>query len=177
MPAFQSFFTDHGDPFMPFPENTPTPDDLPSLSAAEIAALPVELLAILQREIDERLKRDKAAKTRFDAGLAVRYDTRAAEERQISGKDTGTVRFDDGDFTVVADLPKRVDWDQDRLADMVARIRDAGDDPAEYVDLAYKVPERKYAAWPEAIRQGFEPARTVRTGTLKVELLSQGGDQ
>ncbi|WP_287012354.1 hypothetical protein [Actibacterium sp.] len=58
---------------MPFPENTPTPDDLPSLSAAEIAALPVELLAILQREIDERLKRDKAAKTRFDAGLAVRY--------------------------------------------------------------------------------------------------------
>ena len=64
---------------MPFPENTPTPDDLPSLSAAEIAALPVELLAILQREIDERLKRDKAAKTRFDAGLAVRYATRAAE--------------------------------------------------------------------------------------------------
>jgi hypothetical protein len=72
MPAFQSFFTDHGDPFMPFPDNTPTPDDLPSLSAAEVAALPVELLAILQHEIEERLKRDKAAKTRFDAGLAVR---------------------------------------------------------------------------------------------------------
>jgi len=139
MPAFQSFFTDHGDQFMPFPENTPTPDDLPSLSAAEIAALPVELLAILQREIDERLKRDKAAKTHFDAGLAVRYATRAAEERQAAGKDTGTVRFDDGDFPAVADLPKRVDWDQDRLATMVARIRDVGDDPAEYVDLAYKV--------------------------------------
>ena len=56
MPAFQPCFTDHGDHFMPFPENTPTPDDLPSLSAAEIAALPVELLAILQREIDERLR-------------------------------------------------------------------------------------------------------------------------
>ena len=177
MPAFHSLLTDHGDHFMPFPENTPTPDDLPSLSAAEVAALPVELLAILQREIDERLKRDKAAKTRFDAGLAVRYANRAAEERQVSGKDTGTVRFDDGDFTVVADLPKRVDWDQDRLAAMVARIEDAGDDPTEYVDLAYKVPERKYAAWPEAIRQGFEPARTVRPGTLKVEILAQGADQ
>ena len=174
MPAFQSFFTDHGDHFMPFPENTPTPDDLPSLSAAEIAALPVELLAILQREIDERLKRNKAAKTRFDAGLAVRYATRAAEERQVSGKDTGNVRFDDGDFTVVADLSKRVDWDQDRLADMVARIRDAGDDPAEYVDLAYKVPERKYAAWPDAIRQGFEPARTVGSGSPSFRLESAG---
>lgn len=162
---------------MPFPENTPTLEDLPSLSAAEIAALPVELLAILQREIDDRLKRDKAAKTRFDAGLAVRYTTRATEEHQAAGKDTGTVRFDDGDFTVVADLPKRVDWDQDRLADMTARIRDAGDDPTEYVDLAYKVPERKYAAWPEAIRQGFEPARTVRPGTLKIEILAQGAER
>jgi hypothetical protein len=177
MPAFQPLFTDHGDHFMPFPENTPTPDDLPSLSAAEVAALPVELLAILQREIDERLKRDKAAKTRFDAGLAVRYATRAAEERQVSGKDTGTVRFDDGDFTVVADLPKRVDWDQAQLGDVVERIRASGDDPAQYVDITIKVPERKYAAWPEAIRQGFEPARTVRPGTLKVEILAQGADQ
>jgi hypothetical protein len=177
MPALQSFFTDHGDPFMPFPENTPTPDDMPSLSAAEIATLPVELLAILQREIEERLKRDKAAKTRFDAGLAVRYATRAAEERQAAGKDTGKVRFDDGDFTVVADLPKRVDWDQSQLAALVERIRADGENPAQYVDIAIKVPERKYASWPETIRQGFEPARTVRVGALKVTLKAQGADQ
>ncbi|MSU91860.1 hypothetical protein GE300_19995 [Rhodobacteraceae bacterium 2CG4] len=162
---------------MPFPENTPTPDDLPSLSPAEIAALPVELLAILQCEIDARLKRDKAAKARFDSGLAVRYADRAAEARQTAGKDTGTVRFDDGDFTVVADLPKRVDWDQERLVEMVERIRAARDDPAQYVDVSIKVPERKYAAWPDAIRAGFEPARTVRPGTLKIEIVPQGGDQ
>lgn len=177
MPAFHSLFTDHGDHFMPFPESTPTPDDLPSLSAAEIAALPVELLAILQREIDERLKRDKAAKARFDAGLAVRYATRATEERQAAGKDTGTVRFDDGDFTVVADLPKRVDWDKAQLGDVVERIRASGDDPAQYVDITIKVPERKYSAWPDGIRASFEPARTVRVGALKVTLKAQGGDE
>lgn len=162
---------------MPYPENTPTPDDLPGLSPQEIAALPVELLAIIQREIDERLKRDKAAKSRLDAALTVRYATRAAEERQALSKDTGTVRFDDGDFTVVADLPKRVEWDQFQLAAMVERIRAAEDDPTEYVDIAFKVPERKYVAWPEAIRQGFEPARTVKTGALKVEIRAQGGEQ
>ena len=159
---------------MPYPENTPTPDDLPGLSPQEIAGLPVELLAILQREIDERLKRDKAAKTRLDAALTVRYATRAAEERQAQAKDTGTVRFDDGDFTVVADLPKRVDWDQDRLGEIVERIRASGDDPAQYVDVTIRVPERKYVAWPQAIRAEFEPARIVKTGTLKVELLPQG---
>ena len=71
----------------------------------------------------------------------------------------------------MADLPKRVDWDQDRLAAMAERIRAAGDDPAEYLDISFKVPERKYVAWPEAIREGFEPARTVRPGTLKFRLL------
>ena len=60
---------------------------------------------------------------------------------------------------------------------MVERIRAAGDDPAEYVEISFKVPERNYVAWPDAIRQGFEPARTVRTGTLKVEILPQGSAQ
>ncbi len=162
---------------MPFPENAPRVDDLTSMPPQDIAALPVNLLAILQREIDEALKRIRAAKAHLDGALTVRYATRAAEERQAQAKDTGTVRFDDGDFTVVADLPKRVDWDQDGLAAMVECIRDAGDDPAEYVDIAFKVPERKYAAWPEAIRQGFEPARTVRPGSLKIDLVSQEADQ
>ena len=162
---------------MPFPENTPTPDDLPVLSPQDIAQLPVELLATLQRDIDERLARTKAAKARLDAALTTRYGTRAAEERRAQAKDTGTVRLADGDFTVVVDLPKRVEWNQEQLAAMVERIRAAGDDPAEYVDISFKVPERKYVAWPEAIRQGFEPARTVKTGALKVEIRPQGGAQ
>ena len=148
---------------MPYPENTPTPDDLPGFSSQEIAGLPVELLAILQREIDERLKRDKAAKTRLDAALIVRYATRAAEERQAQTKDTGTVRFDDGDFTVVVDLPKRVEWDQSQLAAMVERIRAAGDDPAEYVDTTFKVPERKYVAWPDAMGEDKNEIRAAVT--------------
>jgi hypothetical protein len=176
MTAFQSLFADHGDPFMPFPENTSTCDDLPDLSPQDIAQLPVELLAILQREVDERMAQVKAAKARLDGALTLRYASRAAEERRAAGKDTGTIRLIDGDFTVVVDLPKRVDWDQDRLAAMVERIRAAGDDPAQYVEIAYKVPERNYTAWPDAIRASFEPARTVKTGTLKIEILPQGGD-
>jgi hypothetical protein len=162
---------------MPFPQNAPSTDDLLNLPLHEIALLSPDLLAAMQREIGAASKQMRAVCARFNAALEVRYATRAAEERQVSGKDTGTVRFDDGDFTVVADLPKRVDWDQDRLAAMVARIRAAGDDPAEYVEISFKVPERNYVAWPEAIRQGFEPARTVRPGTLKVEILAQGADQ
>jgi hypothetical protein len=177
MPAFQSLFTHDGDPYMPLAKNAPRVDDLTSMPPQDIAALPVEMLAILQREIDETAKRVKAAKARLDGALTIRYAIRAEELRHESGKDTGTVRLDDGDFTVVADLPKRVSWDQNKLAEMVERIRAAGDDPAEYVDISFKVPERKYSAWPEGIRKGFEPARTVRPGSLKIELVSQEVDQ
>lgn len=155
---------------MTFPQNTHLIEDLPSLALQDIAFLPIDMLAVLQRDIDERLKRDKAIKARLDSALEVRFATRAAEARQACGKDTGTVRLVEGDYTVIADLPKRVDWDQDKLAAMVERIRAAGENPADYVDIAYKVPERNYTAWPDPIRKGFESARTVKAGALKVTI-------
>ena len=158
---------------MPFPENTHGIDELINLPVGEIALLPVDLLAAMQREIDAAAKQMKAVTARFNTALEVRFATRAAEVRSASGKDTGTVRFDEGDFTIVADLPKRVDWDQTRLATLAEQIRTGGEDPGEYVEISFKVPERAYVAWPEAIRQGFEPARTVKTGTLKIDLLPQ----
>ena len=162
---------------MPFPQNAPRVDDLMSMPPQEIAALPVELLATLQREIDKALKHGKAVKARLDAALIARYASRAEELRRLHGKDTGTVRFDDGDLTIVADLPKRIAWDQRQLAAMAKRIRDAKDDPSEYIDVTFKVSERKYTAWPEAVRARFEHARTVRPGTLRIELVSQEVDQ
>ena len=57
-----------------------------------------------------------------------------------------------------------MDITKDKLAALVERIRAEGDDPAEYVDVSIKVPERKFAAWPSHIRSAFEDARTVRTG-------------
>jgi len=155
---------------MTYPENTPSINDILNLPTGDLAQMPVELLAALQSELDHASRQLKAATARFSTALEVRYATRAAEARRACGKDTGTVRLADGVYTIVADLPKRVDWDQEKLAAMVARIRAAGDNPAQYVDITIKVSERKYTAWPDAIRDGFEPARTVRTGTLKVTL-------
>ena len=155
---------------MPFPENTPGIDELINLPAGELAEVPVELLAELQGALDHAARQLKAASARFHSALELRYAARAAEARREAGKDTGTVRLVDGAFTVIADLPKRVEWDQERLAQIAASIAAAGEDPAEFIDTALKVSERKYAALPEAWRKGFEPARTVKTGALKVVL-------
>jgi len=153
--------------------NRPRLGDLPTMPIGEIAELPATVLALLQEEADASLKSARSLAHWLNGAISLRYGERAAAARLTEGKDTGTVRFDDGDCTIVADLTKRVDWDQDELATLVSAIRAEDGDPTEYVDTAYKVPERKYAAWPRHIRTAFERARTVKTGKLRIEILPQ----
>jgi hypothetical protein len=130
----------------------------------EIAALPADLLAVLQEEAEDAAKAARQLADWLNGAIGLRYGDRAAAARRAEGKDTGTVRLDDGEVTVIADLPKKVEWDQAALGGMVARIRAAGDDPSEYVETSFRISERKYAAWPTSLREGFEAARTVKAG-------------
>ena len=157
------------------PTNRPTLDAARRLSVAGLLALPAEHLALLQE--DARAALDAANRMRdwIEGTIALRYEQRAVGARTAAGKDTGTVRFQDVTVEVVVDLPKRVDWDQPRLAGLAEQIRAGGEDPGEYVEVSLKVSERAYAAWPERIRAAFEPARTVRTGkpTYRLAILSE----
>ncbi len=152
--------------------NHPKLVDLVNMAIGTVVALPAESLALLQEEAEEALRFAKVTKDWIDGGLALKYADAATAARQAAGKDTGIVRFSDGAITIIADLPKKVEWDQPRLAALVDRIRADGDDPAEYVDISFKVPERKYGAWPSHIRSAFESARTVHVGksTFKLSL-------
>ena len=149
---------------MPAHSNRLSFDDIRSMPVGEIASLPGIHLALLQEDAEAALTGARTLKERLEGAIALRYADRAAELRREQGKDTGTIRFADGDVVVVADLLKKVEWDQAQLVALVERIRAGGDDPAEYVEVAYKVPERKYAACLARIREAFAPARTVRTG-------------
>jgi len=154
--------------------NRPTLASIRSTPIAEVAELHAEHLALLQEEAAEALDAAKQIKERVDGAIALRFAGLADAERRAAGKDTGTVRFDHDGVLIVADLPKKVDWDQTLLAAVVERIRAAGDDPSEYADIAIKVPERKYGAWPDNIRAAFAPARTVKTGKQTFRLSLAG---
>jgi len=144
--------------------NRPTLDNLRHLPVGDIIALPAEHLALLQAEAREAVEAAKRMQDWIEAAIALRYEQRAIGARAAAGKDTGTVRFDDGEVEVTAELPKRVDWDQRRLADLAAQIRAGGEDPGEYVEVSFKVAERSYAAWPERIRNAFEG--TIKEGRV-----------
>jgi hypothetical protein len=155
--------------------NCPSLDVARHMPVADLLALPPEHLALLQE--DARTGLDAANRMRdwIEGTIALRYQQRAVGARAAAGKDTGTVRFQDGTVEIAVDLPKKVEWDQAQLAVLAAQIRAGGEDPAEYVELSFKVSERAYTAWPERIRLAFEPARTVRTGrpAYRLTILSE----
>ena len=156
--------------------NRPSLTELAHMPIADVVSLPPDVLALLQQDADAALRSARAAKDWLDGAIARRYSGRAASYRRDEGKDTGTTRFQDGSVTVVADLPKRVEWYQSSLADLVERIKTDGEDPREYVEIAFRVSERKYTAWPAHLQSAFAEARTVRTGkeTFKLILEEDG---
>lgn len=109
--------------------NRPSLAELTHMPIAEVIALPPEVLALLQEDADAEMRSVKASRDWLDGAIARRFSDRAASHRRDEGKDTGTARFQDGSVTVVADLPKRVEWDQSSLADLVERIKADGEDP------------------------------------------------
>ena len=156
--------------------NRPQINDVGAMPIADIIQLPAEHLALLQEDASANLEAAKRLKDWIDGAITHRYAERAVNARRTEHKDTGTIRFLDDTVTVVADLPKKIDWDQDLIAEVIERIRAGGDDPAEYVEISFKVPERKYTAWPESIRATFAPARTVKTGkqTFRLTINNEG---
>ena len=145
--------------------------DIHRMPVGQIAALPADQLALLKGAAEEQLTQAKSVADWLDGAISLKYADRAQDTRQEAGKDTGTIRFEDDGVTVIAELPKRIDWDQALLAQIAENIASAGEDPSEFIETKLSVSERKYTALPESWRKGFEPARTVRTGKPKFRLV------
>lgn len=144
--------------------NRTTLAQMREMDIGQIAQLPIDHLVLLADDAAALKAEAKQIGDKFAAALHARFGDQAAVTRRMEGKDTGRVRLVTDGVEVVADLPKRTEWDQPRLAEAVATLRGWGEDPADYVAIEMSVPESRYAAWPPRIRALFEPARTVGTG-------------
>ena len=144
--------------------NQLTPHQVLAMPAGDLALQTSESLFQLKNDAADLQALAKAVVDHLDRALDLKYSKQAHALRLAAGKDTGVVHFDDGHVQVTADLPKKVEWDQKKLADLVRRMTANGDNPAEYVEINYRVSETKFNAWPETLKSAFAPARTLKTG-------------
>lgn len=139
-------------------------------SVKQVSTFPPEELMKLQVEANEALNRAKVAKAFIDDAITLKYNESLSQLRETSGKETGVVRLEDNGVCVVGDRSKRVTWDQKALADIAQKIQISGGDPSEFIDVSYKVPERKYTAWPSHLKESFTHARRFNFGRQAISL-------
>lgn len=142
------------------------------LPVFELAAKPAAELLQLSEAARLELEQVKSLKEFIDGAIGYKYVSQVTQMRTEQGKDNGVVHLLDDGVKVSADLPKRVSWDQKQLKAIADKITAQGEDPTEYLEVSYKVAERKYSAWPDTIRKAFEPARTLKTGKPVYKLSS-----
>ena len=147
---------------------------LDQLCVSELAEMPIAEFAELNRQVDAIRETLKCYEQMLHSVSNSRFSERARQLREAEGKTTGTVRFDEDGFIVIADLPKRPEYDQAKLRAAVEALRKWGEDPEDYVTLEIKVSETKFNSWPPALRELFEPARTLKVGkpTYKLERIA-----
>jgi hypothetical protein len=141
-----------------------TPEQVLATPAGTLAQQPAELLFSFKNSAADLLTDAKSLCDHIDQAIDFKWNERARFLRHEVDKDSGVVHFDDGNVRITADLPKKIEWDQTRLAEIARRISESGEDPKQYVEITFRVSETKFNAWPDTLKSSFNAARTVKTG-------------
>ncbi len=147
-----------------------TIQDLLHLPIGRVASYSSFTLCSLLAEVNDHLGQAKRAKSWLEGAMSIKYSTRIKQERDSSNKETGIVHIEDAGIKISHDIPKKVEWNQKQLSEIVEDIVEMGSDPLEYIDISYKVPEHKFISWPKSTQQIFLLARTVRSGNPSYKL-------
>ena len=112
----------------------------------------------------------KQARERVNAALEQRYGEPGRAALVASGRDFGVSHISDGPLQITYELPKRVSWDQKRLAEIAERIVASGERVQDYMDADLSVSETRFNNWPPALKEQFAAARTVKPGKASFRL-------
>jgi DNA-directed RNA polymerase specialized sigma24 family protein len=142
---------------------------LERLSAKEISELDTGDLMDLSARVAELSVNIKKAKEKLEDAMDLKFRDSVRTGLQMASKDTGTTRFFDGAFQIIAEIPKKVTWDTEKMEKLIKRIPD--ERRKDIVKISYAIEERKYSALPREYQELFQEARTVTPGKPKFQII------
>jgi hypothetical protein len=140
---------------------------LETLSAKEIGALAVGDLMGLSDQVAKLVSYAKELKEKLDDGLNLKFSEAVKNNLRSENKDTGTTKFFDGAFQIIAEVPKKVTWDQEKMEELIKRVPD--ERRKSIVKISYAIDERKYSELPHEYQELFRGARTITPGKTKFQ--------
>jgi hypothetical protein len=119
--------------------------------------------------IQPQLKPIEEKINEIDKQIQSKVSEPAKQKLLETKKDTGTANLPIEGVLVKMTVSKTVKWNQNGLAQVFERIKSAGDDPCQYINIEYGVSENSYKAWPDQIKSVFAPHRTVTPSKPRFE--------
>jgi hypothetical protein len=141
---------------------------LETSSAKEISALEVHDLMDLSDQVTKLVSHAKELKEKLDDGLNLKFSEAVKNNLRSENKDTGTTRFFDGAFQIVAEIPKKVTWDPEKMEELIKQIPE--ERRKDIVKISYAIEERKYSALPCEYQELFREARTITPGKTRYQI-------
>jgi RNA polymerase sigma factor (sigma-70 family) len=141
---------------------------LETLTAKEISSLEVHDLMDLSDQVAKLTSHAKELKEKLEDGLNLKFSEAVKNNLRSENKDTGTTRFFDGAFQVVAEVSKKVTWDQEKMEELIKRVPD--ERIKSIVKITYAIEERKYAELPREYQELFREARTITPGKTRYQI-------
>lgn len=126
----------------------------------------VELAKLLelQRKIAAELHAIKQEAEEVELAIRAKVSDAVASARRELQKFEGTVHAAVEGIEVISTVPKRVEWDSDKLDTLTGELVAMGADPSSFIEFELKISERKYETMPEPLRSLVAQARTVKHG-------------
>lgn len=134
--------------------------------ASDLSRLSARDLSTMQREIKAEENALKERKKNLNKALFARYSDQIAEQLKANGKDFGKIHLVDSQIGVEVDVPKKVDWDQDKLRSALDCMDQ--DTARHYAKVKVTIGEREFNAAPPEIKSALIVARTVTPGDPRI---------
>lgn len=146
---------------------------LETLTAREVSLLETENLMQLNQQLAELSGKVKTMKEKLDDGMNLRFAEAVKNSLRSESKDTGTTRFFDGSHQIIAEVPKKVTWDAEKMERILKQVPE--EKRQSIVKTSYSIDERKYAELSYEYQMLFKDARTVTPGKTRFQITT--GDQ
>ena len=134
----------------------------------QVRDLPADHLITLVKGMHSMTELAKRRRQVLEDGLQLKYLEAALRSLKRTGRDTGLTRFKDGLYTIVAEIPKKVIWNQQKLLHVLEQL--PLDQRFKYVKTTYGVDERQYISWSDPLKNLFAQARLLKTGKPTFQL-------
>jgi RNA polymerase sigma-70 factor (ECF subfamily) len=138
------------------------------LSTKELSELAVYDLADLSEQMSHLVNHTNELKEKLEDALNLRFLEIAQNNLRNENRDTGTTKFIENGFQIVAEVPKKVTWDSEKIDEIIKNISD--EKRKAIIKTSHVIDERKYQQLSPEDKTLFADARTITPGKAKFKI-------